>query len=303
MALRPGDRIRLIREIVAALKDSDHEDIELVLRQHHFPAGSWTGHISRSYVQEMIEGGDDDALRELHSFLYSDSDGQNQQVAAQSEAAIWTPRILQGDRFLRLFISHTHHHKAAIAALKAALISHGVSAFVAHQDIEPTAEWADVIEIALRSCDALLAYLTDEFPASRWSDQEVGAAVGRDVLVVPLKVSIDPYGLIGRYQAIRGGGLEPTALAGQVVTTLSTNSRTRQLMAEVTVDRLYHSYSYNNARDNLKRIERIPRELWTPHMIARARQAATANGEVRDANVGFGVSTVAAEVTRLVDSL
>jgi hypothetical protein len=51
------------------------------------------------------------------------------------------------------------------------LRSFGVSAFVAHENIEPT-KWQDEIEKALLSMNALAAILMPGFHESKWTDQE-----------------------------------------------------------------------------------------------------------------------------------
>jgi hypothetical protein len=79
-----------------------------------------------------------------------------------------------------------------MGSLREALRSVGISGFVAHTDIHPTREWQDVIESALETCEALAAYLTDDFHESLWTDQEVGFCVGRAVAILPLKAGRDP---------------------------------------------------------------------------------------------------------------
>ncbi len=81
----------------------------------------------------------------------------------------------------------------------------GVDTFVAHDDIEPTREWQDAIEAALRTCDALCALMTSDFIESKWCDQEVGFAIARRKLVVAVKLGTDPYGFIAKYQAVISG--------------------------------------------------------------------------------------------------
>src|SRR5262249_2168653 len=90
----------------------------------------------------------------------------------------------------RLFISHTHEHKAAVGWQKGGLALLGIDAFVAHDDIEPSREWQVVIEEALASCDAVAAWLTPDSPDSHWTDQEVGFCVGRTIQVIPVQVGI-----------------------------------------------------------------------------------------------------------------
>jgi len=51
---------------------------------------------------------------------------------------------------------------------------------------------------ALATCEALIAWLTPDFHESLWTDQEVGFCVGRSVLIIPIRVGLNPYGFIGK---------------------------------------------------------------------------------------------------------
>ncbi len=127
---------------------------------------------------------------------------------------------LWGDaEFLRLFITHKADDKALAADIKTACLDLGITCFVAHEDIEPTAEWVLEIERALRSMDALLALLTPDFHDSDWTDQELGVAIGRGVPVIAIKLDQDPYGFIGRYQAIAGANRTAAHLGEEILTT------------------------------------------------------------------------------------
>ena len=64
---------------------------------------------------------------------------------------------------LRVFICHIAEQKAFANDVKTYLEEWGITSFVAHTDIEPDAEWRDVIQRALRSCEALVALLHDGF--------------------------------------------------------------------------------------------------------------------------------------------
>jgi hypothetical protein len=88
------------------------------------------------------------------------------------------------------------------AELKKQLKIYGVSAFVAHTNIEPTQQWQDEIESALYSMGALAALMTEDFHESNWTDQEVGFALGRDVPIIPLQLGQNPYGFLARVQAL-----------------------------------------------------------------------------------------------------
>ena len=114
------------------------------------------------------------------------------------------PQDLWGEGSIRVFVSHTAANKNDATYLKARLEVFGMAAFVAHEDIEPMREWVIEIERALSSMDMLLALLTEDFIDSKWTDQEVGFAVGRGVPVIPVRMGTDPYGFMARYQAIQG---------------------------------------------------------------------------------------------------
>lgn len=107
-----------------------------------------------------------------------------------------------GQRGYRVFLSHKAEVKKQAANLKAQLGVFGVSCFVAHTDIHPTKEWQVEIEHALQSMDAFVALMTRDFHDSFWTDQEVGYAFGRGVPIISLRLGSDPYGFIGKFQAL-----------------------------------------------------------------------------------------------------
>jgi hypothetical protein len=92
--------------------------------------------------------------------------------------------------------------KEETAELKESLKLFGITSFVAHADIRPTREWQDEIENALGSMDAFVVLLTERFHESDWTDQEVGYALGRGVPLIAVKLGRDPYGFIGKFQAL-----------------------------------------------------------------------------------------------------
>ena len=112
-------------------------------------------------------------------------------------------------------------------ALQESLTELGVASFVAHEDIEPNAEWQTEIERALFSMDMLLALLTEGFKESNWTDQEVGIAIGREVPIISVARGKDPYGFIGKYQAIQWGDKSGKQVADEILGVLL---KTEELM-------------------------------------------------------------------------
>jgi len=88
------------------------------------------------------------------------------------------------------------------AALRDRLVKFGVRGFAAHADIRPTGERLDEIENALTSMEAFVALLTPGFHSSDWMDQEAGYALAHGVPLIGLELGTEPYGFIGRFQAL-----------------------------------------------------------------------------------------------------
>ena len=110
-------------------------------------------------------------------------------------------RIWDMDCF-RIFLSHKSGVKKKTSVLKDKLRLYGVSCFVAHEDIHPTKKWQNEIENALHTMDSFVALLTEKFHKSLWTDQEVGFAFGRGVPIISVNLGKDPYGFIGKFQAL-----------------------------------------------------------------------------------------------------
>jgi hypothetical protein len=159
----------------------------------------------------MIDSATDDQLSGLADHLRISIAHDPDRVA---DFPFWQPNEF------RLFVSHVSTSKALAEEIKTHLGYYYVSAFVAHSDIEPTREWLEQIEGALATADALLAILTPDFHESLWTDQEIGVAIGRSILVVPLRLGFDPYGLFGKFQGLSGDGRTPEAIARDTVEVL-----------------------------------------------------------------------------------
>ncbi|HMD86917.1 MAG TPA: toll/interleukin-1 receptor domain-containing protein [Terriglobia bacterium] len=141
----------------------------------------------------------------LETEKVEDRDWRRESGALQSRQRAITPATRQriwGEDGYRVFLSHKADVKKKAAELKERMQKFGASCFVAHQDIHPTKEWQEEIENALASMDAFVALLTETFHDSLWTDQEVGYALARGVPIIAVKLGIDPYGFIGKFQAL-----------------------------------------------------------------------------------------------------
>lgn len=212
--------------------------------------------------------------RERSGFLVN-SDAATRPADDDRTARLWTPG------YFKLFLSHKAEYKRETAAFKDCMATYGVSCFVAHEDIEPTAEWQAEIERALLSMDALAALLTPNFSDSHWTDQEVGAAVGRRVQVISIRLGKDPYGFIGKYQGVPGHGLKSTDLAKKVYELLWNLPHLKAKLVESLVTRFKTAGSFEHANNLMEYVERL--DTLSPHLIDQLDLAYQSNRQVRNA--------------------
>jgi hypothetical protein len=165
--------------------------------------------------------------------------------------------------------------------LKEALAPFQIAAFVAHDDIEPTKEWQAEIETALRTMDALVAIISPEFVLSKWCDQEVGIAIGRNKLVVPLRVGSDPHGFLGKFQGLQTKGSDASAIAKQLFEILLKNDITGPRIADSLIDRLAASTSWASAKATTAQLSQV--RTLTTNQAGRLLRALESNTEVSDA--------------------
>jgi hypothetical protein len=270
--LKPGERIGLIRGLADALAPMEWADIDLILRQFGFPwSAEWGSTDRRAYAMHHLEAGTDESIDQLRDYLLS----------PQTASATVDDRGPWPKDYFRLFVSHVARVQAHVQELKDALEPCGIAAFVAHVDIKPTQAWVEVIEQALNSCDALAAHLTHDFHESEWTDQEVGFALARRVLVLPLKVECDPYGFIGSVQALPAENATSAQLAEGIFEALVGHGLTAAAIAEPVLAALERSLSFQDAKIRMQRVQRI--SVWTPALLRRLEDALQINAQVSGA--------------------
>ncbi len=272
MALRPSDRISLVKEISSAMIGRDWSSTPLVFNEFGLTYGPISnGRPEWDQVITVLGTATDSQLLGLADHY----DLGFIQAKATVEPKCWTPG------YFRLFISHLAKYREEAGAIQGLLKPYGISSFVAHNDIEPTAEWQTEIENALATCDAMVALLREGFHTSRWTDQEIGYAMGRNRLVIAVRLGEDPYGFIGRFQGISGGALTQAALATQIFAILKHNDRTKDRIAYGLMANFVQSNSFREAKANMTLLCRA--EYWDKSLSARCLEALEKNAQINGA--------------------
>lgn len=273
--MNASQRINLLKELASRLSTEEWSVLDLTLSQFGVKTtDAWRGD-KFPYILEMAQTASDEQLEGLAQHV-----GFDVRTPASSSLS---PSFWRSGH-LRLFLSHLSAERVLASDLKAALLPYGISAFVAHRDIEPTKEWQDEIELGLTTADALCALLHPSFHESKWTDQEVGFAMGRQLLVIPIRLGMDPYGFIGKYQALPGVDRPAQTLAHDLFQVLSRHKQTADRMAEAVVTRFEAADSFRVAKDTMGHLEALP--TLNAALQSRIRAAVTGNTQVGEA---FGV--------------
>lgn len=275
MALKPSERLTLMKEIAKRLTVEGWPFIDATLKAFSLPTSdSWNGSMV-SYVLQMIGEAPDNSLMELAEHVGFQFDSKPTRV----DPPFWRKGLL------RLFITHLSAHRTFATQLQAELLGFGISSFVAHSDIEPTLEWQNEIEAALSTCDALVALLHPDFHRSKWTDQEIGFAMGRGVPVCAVRFGEDPYGFIGRFQAFNGNGKKASRVSAEIFEAFRKHKQTQRRMADVLIAMFADSPSFADSKTRMGYLEELT--VWEPSYPSRLRSAVKRNHQIADS---FGVA-------------
>ena len=275
-----SDRINLIEALLTYITSPDGPEVEradMALDEFGFRDGPQSDFISNEeYFRARLRSGDDRSLIGLTEHF------RLRTQFSEDDTSMW-----EEERF-RLFLSFVSENASFAVSLKSALSYWGIDAFISHEDIEPDEEWQTVIESALSSCHALAALLTPSYHASDWTDQEVGWARGRGIPVISLRLGLDPYGFIGKRQAIRLNrnlleDMHPNLVPSckLIVDTLWKQESCLPFLQEAIVIALAESGSWDQTRMLLPYAERC--EKPSDSVIERLEKAMDENNQIYEA--------------------
>ena len=179
-----------------------------------------------------------------------------------------------------IFISYSHKDDGAAGSLSRELEKAFYSTFLAHDDVQPTADWHIEIWKALQGCHAFVGLLTENFNESAFCQQEVGAALALEkphVLAVEGKKNRPP-GFAGRFQAVK---------RGELLETLNESPKFREARVEAWIEA-------NTKASNYEQANAIYRRFWQEWENMKDREklrwlaAAATNSQVRDEGFNAG---------------
>lgn len=277
--MKPGERVRIIKEASDALRSQEFDVSHLTVREFGYNTTNANG---GNWAEILSMDRDNQRLRDIHTYLMGEEAGPAPALADHP----W------GDNPVKLFISHVHEDAPFVGEVKRLMAERfGIDAFVAHDDIEPSRQWRNVIRTGLSTCDAMIALMHPRFHLSEWCDQEVGWALGRGIPVIPVRSleferGVAKDGFLEEHQdfTLRSPRSE-WQVARDVLRILLRHEPTHDKAFTAAVEALVNSPGFDHTRWVWPFIER--EENITSHHLRRLKYAVESNRQVYDANYDY----------------
>lgn len=223
--MRITEKIELIKKLTDVLnKRYDKNDL-IIFFNHYNLDIKWHGWGNNEEDYEVdtkvtLSGAKEDILIQISSELETGGE-----YIVKTLPKNWE----NSQNLLKVFISHLTKYKDIATQLKEALRPYHIDCFVAHEDIFPSLEWQDEISKALLSMDVFISIHCENFQNSVWCQQEVGAAIARNIKIIPIKFDgkEDPVGFISRIQGLSRGGKDRYGLAKEIVEIIKEDEKTK----------------------------------------------------------------------------
>lgn len=192
----------------------------------------------------------------------------------------------------RVFFSHPDAIKDQVRRIALAFDRPpDLTAFVAHRDVPRVADWLSVLERELRRCDALVAFLSPGFAQSRWCDQEVGFALGRQRKVIPISMDQGQtvgHGFLEQIQSVKTSGLTNSGIAHLIVDCLLDDDTESVRLVPVVLRALHDERDLATVRRWASRLERRRDDLSQPQ-CDEAKEILTRNSTVRTDPTAYSI--------------
>ena len=104
---------------------------------------------------------------------------------------------------VKIFLSHSDKDKKIASELKSKLSKHGLSVFLAHEDIDGGSDWVSTLYEEIQKSKIFIMLLSKNYHTSKYTDQETGIAINCKKTILPICIDeTRPYGFAFNKQAI-----------------------------------------------------------------------------------------------------
>ncbi|WP_370107484.1 toll/interleukin-1 receptor domain-containing protein [Nocardioides sp.] len=252
MALSRAERFKLKSRMLAEIDDQasgwDTRRQNLLLQEFGLPTLAMSWSHGEPEFEDQIANLPDTDLLDMYGIVLGLDEQEVQNSVDEPDTGNWKPG------YVRLFLSHSAHHKDFIGRVADELAVTGIHGFVAHDTMEVSKPWQQQIEQALRSMQAFVAVIHPEFNDSAWCHQEVGWALGSRVPKFVVRAGMDPKGFIGSDQWPSVHGLNPRKVADEISSWVATVPALGERMVDGLFKALESANNYVDAGATAARI-------------------------------------------------
>lgn len=202
-------------------------------------------------IEDIISKISDADLIEMYSVVTGIRQDDVQDAVDSADSGNWKLG------YVRLFISHSTHHKKFIGDVADELAIVGIHGFVAQDTMAYSKPWQAQIEQALRSMQAFVAIVHPEFLDSEWCHQEVGWALGRRAPKFVVRMGVDASGFIARDQWPSGHDLSAKEVASVISRWASSIPDLGETMTDGLFSALEEAGNYMDAGATAERIANL----------------------------------------------
>lgn len=183
-----------------------------------------------------------------------------------------------GIKSLRMFFSYSTKDKKIVGELKDKLEKIGFEVFLAHEDLKPLVEWQEEIIKNLVRCDIFIPVFTENFKESEWTNQEVGIAVATNKFIIPLQVTVAPFGFIGKFQSLKANATDLEVTTKEIVKLIKNRSQFSEDLKNFVINSLALSGSFEDAKVRSKLLEDF--ENFSQEQVNRILTATKENNQI-----------------------
>lgn len=264
------NRIKLIKDIAAKLIAYDLKSINIVFKAFNIPTLNTIDGLIYEYAIEQMNKSEFAVFIELAEFLYIEENN----YLLGSNNYNWK------DGYFKIYISHLNSNKLIAISLKKSLEKYAINAFLPKLNNHSIVKDQNRNEIALKTCDSLIALVSNGFHSSYSANQEIGVGIGRDISILSVQMTnYKPYGMITKYPTIKFDNIED--ITKNIFLALIQNNKTRENMASSLMFMFENSSTFSSAKENIILLEQ--NTFWNFDLIERLKNSPKENDQIRQA--------------------
>jgi len=180
-----------------------------------------------------------------------------------------------------VFLSYHTNQKETAKKIKEKLETIGFQVFMAPDDIQGGSKFLSIMYDKIKTCQAFLALVSEDYPTSEYSDHEVGIALGFEKPVLPICLDGKiPYGFLREYHCVCSANMDIEQKIQEIADTIMTLTDTGKEYMNLLINNLENADSFVSAHHWSKKLSKYL--IFTSEQIIRIANARMHNSQIYD---------------------